>query len=89
MALGATPPQIYSLTLGEAAAPVIAGLAGGFGATALVANAVEKLLYGVKALDPAVAMMTAVLFVIAALAAGFVPARRAASIDPMEALRAE
>jgi ABC-type antimicrobial peptide transport system permease subunit len=89
MALGATPPQIYSLTLGEAVAPLVAGLAGGFAASALVANAVEKLLYGVKAVDPGVGIMTAGLFLIAALAAGFVPARRAASIDPMQALRAE
>lgn len=89
MALGATPPQIYSLTLGEAAAPVIAGLAGGVVASVMAANAVEKLLYGIKGLDPAVAIITAGLFLIAALAAAFLPARRAASIDPMQALRAE
>jgi ABC-type antimicrobial peptide transport system permease subunit len=89
MALGATPPQIYSLTLGETAAPVVAGLAGGVAASVILANGVEKLLYGVKALEPTVAMVTVGLFLLAALAAAFLPARRAALIDPMQALRAE
>jgi len=47
------------------------------------------LLYGVRTVDPGVILIVAALFIAAAGAAAFLPARRAASVDPMEALRAE
>lgn len=89
MALGATRKKIYALTFGEAARPVLTGLVAGLAAGALVSRAVSTLLYGFKALDIPVMLMVAALFVGAALAAAFLPARRAASLDPMEALRTE
>ena len=89
MALGATRPQIYALTLGEAATPVLAGLAAGLLASILAGSVIEKLLYGVRTVDPGVILIVAALFIAAAGAAAFLPARRAASVDPMEALRAE
>ena len=89
MALGATRRRIYMLTLGEAGAPVFAGLGAGIAASMLAGNLIQKLLYGIQAVEPAVMLIVAGLFVIAAAAAALVPARRAASVDPMEALRSE
>jgi predicted permease len=89
MALGATRQKIYSLTLAEAGAPVVAGLAGGFIASILGGRVIQSFLYGVQVVDPPVITAVAILFLAAALLAALIPARRAASVDPMEALRAE
>jgi predicted permease len=89
MALGATRRKIYALTLAEAGTPVVAGLAAGLIASLLGGRAIQSLLYGVQALDPSVMAIVTVLFLAAALLAAFLPARRAASVDPMEALRSE
>lgn len=89
MALGATRGQIFSLTLGEGAAPVFYGMASGLMVSLLAGRVVQKLLYGVRAVDAPVIATVAALFLAAALIAAFLPARRAASVDPMEALRAE
>jgi putative ABC transport system permease protein len=68
-----------------AAAGIVLGLAGSF----FVARVMGALLYGVKPGDPATLTgVTALLFAIA-LAAAWIPARRAARIDPVEALREE
>jgi len=89
MALGATRRNIYALTLAEAGAPVVAGLTAGLIASLLGGRAIQSLLYGVQALDPSVMAIVAALFLAAAVLAAFLPARRAASVDPMEALRSE
>jgi ABC-type antimicrobial peptide transport system permease subunit len=89
MALGATRRNIYSLTLGEAGTPVFTGLGAGLIASVLAGRVIQKLLYGVQAVDPWVMLIVAALFLAAAVAAAFLPARRAASVDPMEALRSE
>jgi len=89
MALGATRSKIYALTLGEAGAPVFGGLGAGLVASLLAGRVIQKLLYGVQAVDPSVMLMVATLFLAAAVIAAFLPARRAASVDPMEALRSE
>jgi len=49
----------------------------------------KSLLFGVSAFDPASAFAAATMLLLIALAAAFVPARRAASIEPMQALRTE
>jgi len=67
---------------------VVAGLAGGLLASVL-AGLIRKLLYGIHTIDVPVILMVSGLFLLSAAAAGFLPARRAASVDPMEALRAE
>jgi ABC-type antimicrobial peptide transport system permease subunit len=89
MALGATRREIYSLTLGEAGTPVFMGLGAGIFAGILAGRLIQKLLYGTRTVDPLVILIVAALFVAAAVAAAFLPARRAASIDPMEALRTD
>ena len=89
MALGATRQSIYSLTLSEAAVPVFIGLAAGWLASALAGKVVQKLLYGVAAIDWSVTLVVAILFIACASAAAFLPAHRAAAVDPMQALRTE
>jgi ABC-type antimicrobial peptide transport system permease subunit len=89
MALGATRGTIYSLSLGETAAPVLAGVAAGLIASVFASRLIRDMLYGVQALDFSGALCGAVLFLAAAAAAAFLPARRAASVNPMDALRAE
>jgi predicted permease len=89
MALGATRQSIYSLTMSEAAVPVFIGLIAGWGASVLAGGLVQKLLYGVTAVDWSVTAIVAILFIACATAAAFLPAHRAAGIDPMQALRTE
>lgn len=89
MALGASRRSVYSLTLGEAGPPIFTGLAAGLIATLAAGRAIRSLLYGVQGIDVATMLMVTALFLAAAGAAAFLPARRAASIDPMDALRSE
>ncbi len=89
MALGATRGKVYRLILGEAGIPVFLGLGGGLVASTLAARAIQKLLYGIEGVDPLLMLMVAAFFVAAAIAAAYLPARRAARVDPMEALRPE
>jgi predicted permease len=89
MALGATRAQVYALTFAEAGAPVFAGVIAGLAASLLAGRAIQRLLYGTQAVDPPVILIVTALFLFSAAAAAFLPARRAASVDPMEALRSE
>jgi len=89
MALGATRANIYALTFSEAGLPILLGLVGGLIASILAARVVKNLLFGVRTVDPIVILMVTVLFMASAGIAAYLPARRAASVDPMEALRSE
>ena len=89
MALGATRSRVYALTLAEAGAPVFAGLATGLIASLLAGRVMRKFLHGIQVVDPLVILIVTGLFLVAAAAAAFLPARRAASVDPMDALRSE
>jgi predicted permease len=89
MALGATRSKVYALTFAEAGAPVAVGMIAGVAASLLATRAIHRLLYETQAVDPPVILMVIGLFLVAATAAAFLPARRAASVDPMEALRSE
>ena len=86
-ALGAQQRDILALVVGQglrlALAGVALGIAGAFGLTRLMTT----LLFHVTATDPDTFVAVAVLFLLVALAASYIPARRATRIDPMAALR--
>jgi predicted permease len=88
-ALGAQSGQILRLKLGQGLAMSVAGVVAGGILAAMVTKFLEGWLYGVKATDPWTFAGVAVLFVAVALAASYAPARRAARVDPMVALRSQ
>jgi ABC-type antimicrobial peptide transport system permease subunit len=89
MALGATPADVGRMMLGDALRLFASGVALGVPAAALVASLVRSTLFGVEATDPlSAAGALGVLAVFMALAA-WLPARRAAAIQPLAALREE
>jgi len=87
MALGASTGNVAWMILREIVVMCAAGLAIGLVAAYLLGRAVETQLYGVKASDPFVFIFSAVLLALVAMMAGLVPARKAATVDPMVALR--
>jgi predicted permease len=89
MALGASRGSVYRMTFGQVGAPVILGLAAGLGVSVLAGRLIRTALYGVDVVEPTVIAVVVGVFAMSAALAAFVPARRAASVDPMEALRAE
>jgi predicted permease len=89
MALGATRARIYALVMGEAGVPVVAGLVTGLVASVFAGRAIRSLLFGAEGADASVMLAVCGLFVVAAVAAAYVPARRAASVDPVETMRAD
>ena len=89
IALGALPSAIAGLVLRESGRMIAAGLAAGLAAAFLLTRFLSSLLFGVAPLDPAAFLGVAAALAAAGLAASVVPARRAARIAPMEALRDE
>jgi len=87
MALGAIPRQILTMVLREASSLSAAAIALGMGASFLVTRFVKSMLFGIAPSDPATLWGAAVLLMIVALGTSWIPARRAASVQPMEALR--
>ncbi|HWA28944.1 MAG TPA: ABC transporter permease [Lacunisphaera sp.] len=89
MALGARPVDILNLVLGGTGQVVLAGLGLGLALAFALSRLMASLLYNVPATDPLVYGGGAVVLALAALLAAWVPARRAARVNPVEALRAE
>jgi ABC-type antimicrobial peptide transport system permease subunit len=89
MALGAQRGAVYRLVLGQAGFVAAVGIVVGLGCAAPAAALLRGLLFGVQVWDVWMLGGVAVLLGICALAASYVPARRAASVNPVEALRAE
>jgi predicted permease len=89
MALGARRSSVYSLVLGEATRLIALGISLGLVGAVAAALLIRKLLFGVQAWDAATLVSVAVLLAVSALLASYIPARRAASVNPTDALRAE
>ncbi|UWZ82603.1 ABC transporter permease [Occallatibacter riparius] len=89
MALGARAEQVMRMVLGEASWMTLIGIVAGLGAALASGRIIASQLYGLKAHDPATLAGAAAVLVLVALAASWLPARRAATIDPIKALRHE
>ena len=89
MALGARKRDVVALILRETTRPVLAGLAIGIIGAAGAANLMRAILFGVSTVDAVSFVGVSILFFLIAMLAAFVPARRAARVDPLVALRYE
>ncbi len=89
LTLGAQQSRILLSVVGQGLAPVVPGLAIGMAAAWWLARGVAALLFGIAPLDPATFVAAPLLVAAAAVAACLPPARRAAGVDPLTALRAE
>ena len=89
MALGARREDVVRLILGQGTRLALIGVVTGAIAALISTRLLASLLFGVKTIDPATYIWVTVLLMFVTLAACYLPARRAASIDPMQALRSE
>ena len=89
MALGATRQSVVAMVMRGAMWQILIGLLLGIPASLYAGYLMKVLLYGVGSYDPVALVGAPLMLVIFAAAAAFVPARRAASIEPMQALRTE
>jgi predicted permease len=89
MSLGAQPRDVLRLILANGMAMVCAGVLVGLGISTLLARSMSSLLYGIGAFDAPSFLITAALLAGVALAACYIPARRAMRVDPIVALRYE
>jgi hypothetical protein len=89
MALGAQGTAVKRMFLRQGLSLTSVGIALGLVAAASLSRLMSSLLFGVMPFDPATYLATATVLLIAAMSATYIPARRAASLDPMETLRGE
>jgi putative ABC transport system permease protein len=89
MAIGATSSDVVQLFLREGIALAGIGLVAGLAAAAAASRVLASMLFDVGSADPITFLFVTGVLVAAALFASYLPARRAAHVDPMEALRSE
>ena len=89
MALGAGRRDVLRLVLGRALRVVVAGVIVGLAGAAGVTRVLQRFLFGVTPTDPIVFTIVTLLLMAVGLLAAWLPARRAAKVDPMIALRCE
>jgi ABC-type antimicrobial peptide transport system permease subunit len=87
MALGAIPRQILVMVLRESSSLSVTAIALGVTASVLAMRFVKSMLFGIAPSDPAILTGAAALLLFVAVGASWLPARRAARVQPMEALR--
>jgi predicted permease len=89
LALGAQPAQVRGMILRESTWLAAAGIVVGVAAALLLTRLVKSMLYGIGPYDPLTLSAGVLVLLTVALAASWIPARRAAGVEPMEALRHE
>jgi ABC-type antimicrobial peptide transport system permease subunit len=89
LALGAAPATVARMIVRQGGMVASGGIVVGLSAAAAGSRVIESLLYGVSPRDPVVFLATTCLLICVALVACWLPARRAASLSPLEALRVE
>ena len=89
VALGARPQDVLTMILGQGMRTISIGLVIGIAGSLVLARAIGSMLFGVTASDPLTFAAVILLLIAAALLACYIPARRAAKVDPMVALRYE
>jgi ABC-type antimicrobial peptide transport system permease subunit len=89
MALGAQRSSVYQLVMGEAGRLTGLGILAGLACSLAAAALIRKVLFGVRAWDVSTLAAVSIVLTLTALAASYLPARRAASVNPADALRSE
>jgi putative ABC transport system permease protein len=89
MAIGARPAEILRMILGQGMGLALVGVVIGLASAFALTSAVKSFLFGVTPNDPATFLSVAAVLAVAVLAACYLPARRAAQVDPLRALRTE
>jgi ABC-type antimicrobial peptide transport system permease subunit len=89
IALGASRSAVLSMVLKQASVLVAAGLVLGLAGSLAGGRLLQSMLYGTSAVSPPVLAAASLLMLAAGLLAAYLPARHAASVDPMQALRME
>jgi predicted permease len=89
LALGATRGGLMAIVLGESSWIAMAGVGAGLMVAFLLGHFVRSMLYGIAAYDPVTLLSATFLLLVVALGASWIPALRAAKMDPLQALRAE
>jgi len=89
IALGADPARVRRMVIGEATVVAAIGIGIGLVAAAGLTRAMTGILHGVRPLDPITYGGVAIVLTLVAIAASWLPARRAANLDPIRALRAD
>jgi ABC-type antimicrobial peptide transport system permease subunit len=89
LALGAQRWQIIRDVMGQSLLLAVGGSAAGLIAAALAGGLLRSFLFGIAPIDPTTFGAVAALMILLAIGAAIIPARRAASVDPMKALRME
>ena len=89
MALGQAPAHVLGMVLRESLATVAVGLLIGLAGAAAASRLLSSLLYEISPYDPVALAVTALTLLTVAVVASFIPARRAATVDPLITMRAD
>ena len=87
VALGATPVKVVGLVVGQGMLVVVCGAVAGVAGALIVTRLMTTMVYGIRVTDPLTYVSVTLLLVLVAAVASFIPARRAARIDPLVAMR--